>query len=86
MPPIVRPANDIVSTVSTLGRLIARLALDEALHREYTKDEAGAEAVMERSGLSAEETAALKAGDWTEILELLGPKGRGTDAHRDIDD
>jgi len=59
--------------VTNLGRLLARMALDEVLHGQYLADPA---AVIAAAGLSAEESAALTAGDWGRIQKLLGPKRR----------
>ncbi len=59
--------------VTTLGRLVARLALDEELYRAFCDD---ADAVIAGAGLSPEEEAALKAGDWQRIKAHLGPKSK----------
>ena len=63
-----------VPAVSNLGRLIARMALDEALHREYLNDPAP---VIEAAGLSDKEEEALTSENWPAILRLLGPDDRG---------
>lgn len=65
--------KDESPTVTNLGRLIARMALDETLHRRYLGDAAS---VIAEAGLDAREAKALEDGDWTSILSLLGPKTR----------
>ena len=57
-------------TVNNLGRLLARMALDEDLHREFLEDP---EKVIEDAGLSEDEAKALRDGDWSVIKTLLGP-------------
>ncbi len=60
-------------TVTALGRLIARMALDEELHQRFLDHP---EQVIADAGLSADEEQALTAGDWVAILEHLGPRAR----------
>lgn len=69
MATITTPIETTV-TVTALGRLAARMALDADLHQQYLlcPDE-----VIETAGLSANEEQALRDGDWTAILPLLGP-------------
>ncbi len=59
--------------VTSLGRLLARMALDDALHRDYLDDP---EAVIADAGLSQDEADALRSNDWSRVVKLLGPKGR----------
>lgn len=70
------------SAVTSLGRLVARMALDDALHRAYLDDP---EAVIEDAGLNDDEIEALESGDWERIVELLGPGDRG-DGRKDPGD
>ena len=60
-------------TVTALGRLIARMALDEELHQRFLDHP---DQVIADAGLSAEEEQALRDGDWAAIQELLGPRSR----------
>ncbi len=62
--------------VTNLGRLVARLTLDEVLYEEFDKDSA---AVIEAAGLSDEERQAIESGDWTAIKRCIcpGPKPVG---------
>ena len=77
MPNTLRSAKkETTALVTSLGRLIARMALDEALHRDYLDDP---DSVIGKAGLSEEESKALKSNDWNEIVKLLGPKDRGID-------
>lgn len=59
--------------VTNLGRLIARLALDEVLYRQFIDDPA---AVTAGAGLSEEEERALQSEDWRQIKKHLGPRRR----------
>lgn len=77
MPNNLRSAKKETSAVVTsLGRLIARMALDDVLHRAYLDD---SDSVIGNAGLSDEESKALRSGDWNEIVKLLGPKDRDID-------
>ena len=60
-------------TVTALGRLIARMALDEELHRRFLDHP---DQVIADAGLSVEEEQALRDGDWAAIRALLGPRPR----------
>ncbi|MEO1085210.1 MAG: hypothetical protein AAFY88_13300 [Acidobacteriota bacterium] len=75
-----------VPAVTNLGRLIARLALDDALHAQFL---AKPKSVIAKAGLSKAEKKALKNEDWPAILQLLGPDDRGgpnPGAQRDSND
>lgn len=61
--------REAAPTVTALGLLIARMALDEELHRRYLEQP---ERVIADAGLSAAEEQALLNGDWGSILRLLG--------------
>ncbi len=82
MPNNLRSARkETTAVVTSLGRLIARMALDDVLHRAYLDDP---DSVIGNAGLSDEESKALSSGDWSQIVKLLGPKDRGVDeAERD---
>ena len=73
MPDLFSMQKTETPTVTALGRLVARMALDDALHRAYLDDP---EAVIDSSGLSPAEAQALRDGDWSAIVRLLGPKDR----------
>ncbi len=60
-------------TVTHLGRLLARMALDENLHRQYLEHP---NKVIANAGLSAEEKKALHDGAWDAIVRLVGPRPR----------
>ncbi len=60
-------------TVTNLGRLLARMALDEDLYRQFDEDP---EAVITAAGLSEAEAEALRDGDWNAIKQHLGPGAR----------
>ncbi len=55
--------------VTTLGRLIAHMALDPKLHQAYLDDP---EVVIAGAGLSADEQEAIRSGDWQRIVRHLG--------------
>lgn len=82
MPSSLRSAKrQTTQAVTSLGRLVARMALDDALHRAYLDDP---ESVIEDAGLNDDEIEALESGDWERIVELLGPGDRGGgEGHRD---
>ena len=62
--------------VTSLGRLIARLALDEDLYEKFDKNPAP---VIAAAGLSAEERQAIESEDWQAIKRCIcpGPKPVG---------
>jgi len=70
----VRP--DQSPAVTNLGRLVARLTLDEVLYEKFESDPA---AVIEAAGLKDEERKAIESGSWTAIKRCIcpGPKPVG---------
>ncbi len=77
MPSNLRSARkETTAVVTNLGRLVARLALDDVLHRAYLDNP---DSVIGQAGLSDEESKALNSGDWQAIAKLLGPKDRDID-------
>jgi len=67
----VRPEES--PAVTNLGRLVARLTLDEVLYEKFESDPA---AVIEAAGLKDEERRAIESGDWAEIKKYMGPGPR----------
>lgn len=59
------------TTVTNLGRLLARMTEDWDLHRRFLDH---TDQVIAGAGLSIEEKKALRAGDWPSIRRLLGPQ------------
>lgn len=64
----VRPETS--PAVTNLGRLVARLTLDEALFEKFDTDPA---AVIEAAGLRDDERRAIESGDWKKIKERIRP-------------
>lgn len=77
MPPVSTGAT----TVTALGQLLARLALDPILHAAFLQNPG---LVIDSAGLEAEEAEALIKGDWDQIKVFLGtgskpmPSGEGS--------
>ncbi len=68
-------ATTDAGTVTPLGQLLARLALDPILHAAFLKNPG---LVIASAGLTPEEETALRDGNWGQIKEFLGTGARPT--------
>ncbi len=69
-------------TVTPLGQLLARLALDPILHAAFLKNPG---LVIASAGLTEAEAEALVLGNWDQIKEFLGTGGRPVPPDEPID-
>lgn len=64
------PEEEVSPAVTSLGRLVARLALDEVLFERFENDPAG---VIREAGLTDDERLAIESGNWSAIRQCINP-------------